>query len=194
MLPCGSGDERKSCLPLWKSEHNSFDRDRPLTAAQCESSFTAFWGNADLDFQKVCFIRWPSRVVLPRFGGEARSACTTWRWWFWYLLAQAFQLELSFCLILKGIEVSWCWNCGVHSNHMFWLAMLWSHFLYICCVRLLIVQRMQPALTYLFVGGIASYWGSWSKSVLKLVTSIQIVCSDLLCSCLTFCASVVRIW
>mmetsp|Transcript_22612 Transcript_22612/g.36944 ORF Transcript_22612/g.36944 Transcript_22612/m.36944 type:complete len:97 (-) Transcript_22612:249-539(-) len=61
MLPCGSGDGRKSCLPLWKSEHNSFDRDRPLTAAQCESSFTAFWGNADLDFQKLCFIRWPSR-------------------------------------------------------------------------------------------------------------------------------------
>mmetsp|Transcript_11839 Transcript_11839/g.19548 ORF Transcript_11839/g.19548 Transcript_11839/m.19548 type:complete len:97 (+) Transcript_11839:1051-1341(+) len=74
MLPCGSGDGRKSCLPLWKSEHNSFDRDRPLTAAQCESSFTAFWGNADLDFQRVCFIRWPSRVVLPRFGGEARSS------------------------------------------------------------------------------------------------------------------------
>lgn len=151
-----------------------------------------------------CWFRFPKGMLykmaqqgswlLFTFGRQARSACTTWRWWFWYLLAQAFQLELSFCLILKGIEVSWCWNCGVHSNHMFWLAMLWSHFLYICCVRLLIVQRMQPALTYLFVGGIASYWGSWSKSVLKLVTSIQIVCSDLLCSCLTFCASVVRIW
>lgn len=39
---------------------------------------------------------------------------------------------------------------------MFRLAMLLSHFLYICCVRLLIVQRMQPALTYLSVGGIES--------------------------------------